>query len=227
MNLEDKIVLAHRGYFNKESRKEYKENSRDVCRVSGTKEHIDIIEIDVRKSKDGVLWCYHGKFFQYHFSLRKPLYFSEIKEKYNANTLEEVFEVIPEDKILYLDIKDATVTINDILKILKGKKFKEIIIGKISVSTAFLDKFTDLPEGFVKIMNGNIFAPFYNLEKLKAKKYKYFEVVFPFQVRKELVKKVFDCGLEFKCCDLFFLSKENYWDVINKYGIKHISSNFI
>jgi len=55
MNLEDKIVLTHKGCFNKECEKMYRENSKEVCALSVRKDYIHIIEIDVRKSKDGIL----------------------------------------------------------------------------------------------------------------------------------------------------------------------------
>lgn len=51
MNLQTKIVLPHKGFFNKESEKQYKENSVEVCKISATKDYISIIELDVRKSK--------------------------------------------------------------------------------------------------------------------------------------------------------------------------------
>jgi hypothetical protein len=228
MNLQDKIVLAHKGYFDKASTKVYRENSREVCEISSRKDYIDIIEVDVRKSKDGVLYCYHGTLPQYWFVLRTPRIFSDIKKKYNVDTLEEVLGVIPDNKIIVLDLKTKSITKADILNSLKGKKYKRIILGNTSLtSVSFLERFNNMPEEFVKVMNGNIFCKFYDLAKLKDKNYKYFEVVFPFQVSGGIIQKVSKYGMEFRCAGLFFSNKESYWKKINAYGIKHVSSDFI
>ena len=228
MDLQNKIVLAHMGYFNKDSRKTYKENSKDVCKISTTKDYIGIIELDVRKSKDGVLYCYHGTLLQYWFGLRDSAKFSDIKKKYGIDSLEEILQVITEDKTVFLDLKSKSITREDILTALKGKKFKEIILGNTGLaSVSFLERFSDMPEKFVKAMNGNIFCNFYNLKKLKLKNYKYFEVVFPFQINKKLIENVKKNGLEFRCAGLFFPNGKSYWEKINKYNIKHVSSDFI
>ena len=71
------------------------------------------------------------------------------------------------------------------------------------------------------------FCNFYNLKKLKDKNYKYFEVVFPFQINKKLVENVKKNGLEFRCAGLFFSNEKSYWDKINKYDIQHVSSDFV
>lgn len=227
MDLKDKIVLAHKGFYNKESIHLYRENSKEVCAISTTKDYIKIIELDVRKSKDGILYCYHGNFFQYYFYLKIPRNFSELKKKYGVDSLEEILKVITEDKTLLLDIKDKSITKEDIIKDLSGKKFKEVILGNTSFSTSFLKDFKDMPDGFVKIMNGNIFCNFYNLKKLKSEGYKYFEVVFPFQVRKGVVDRTSSNGLELSFPSLFFLGARSYWNKINKFNIKRINSDFV
>ena len=228
MDLQNKIVLAHMGYFNKDSRKTYKENSKDVCKISTTKDYIGIIELDVRKSKDGVLYCYNGTLLQYWFGLRDSVKFSDIKKKYGIDSLEEILQVITEDKTVFLDLKSKSITREDILTALKGKKFKEIILGNTGLaSVSFLQRFSDMPAQFVKAINGNIFCNFFNLKKLKEKNYKYFEVVFPFQINKKMIENVKKNGLEFRCAGLFFPNGKSYWEKINKYNIKHVSSDFI
>lgn len=225
MDLTDKIVLAHKGFFNKESERLYRENSKEVCGISNTKKYVSIIELDVRKSKDGILYCYHGTFFEYYFGLGFTKYFSDIEKKYQVDSLEDILEVIGENKAIFLDIKDTNITKNDILEVFVGKKFKEIILANKSIS--FLDGFGDMPKEFVKIFNGNIFCNLYDFAKLRSKNFKYFEVVFPFQVRKKIIKKVYDAGMEFRCSSLFFANKQSYWRKIDKYSLKHISSDFI
>jgi len=228
MNLQNKIVFAHRGYFNAESKKKYRENSKQLYKISTTKDYIRIIDMDVRKSKDGILYCYHGTFFQCHFSLRIPRNFSEIKKKYGVDSSSEILEVIREDKSISLDIKSKSITKADILKALEGKKFKEVILGNNTVtSVQFLERFNDMPVQFVKTMNGNVLHFLYDLKKLKDKNFKYYEVVFPFQVNKKVVEDTSRNGLIFGCIGLFFLSRKSYWKKINKYNIKLVSTDFI
>ena len=228
MDLQNKIVLAHMGFFNKECRNTFRENSKDVCKVATIKDYIGIIELDVRKSKDDMLYCYHGTLLQYWLGFIFSQKFSDIQNKYSVDSLEEILEVITEDKTVFLDLKSKSITREDILNTLKSKKFKEVILGNTGLdSVSFLQRFSDMPAQFVKAMNGNIFCNFYNLKKLKDKNYKYFEVVFPFQINKKLIENVKNNGLEFRCAGLFFPNGKSYWNKINKYGIQHVSSDFV
>ncbi len=213
------------GFFNKASRKEYRENSKEVCAISSEKDYVDIIELDIRKSADGILYCYHGNLFEYHFILKLPLRFASLQKHYHVDTLKDVLSVIDEKKSIFLDIKDTKITRGDILDDFKDTNFKEIIIGNKSV--LYLDRFIDMPNNFVKILNGNIFCNFYDAQKLRKKGFKYFEAVFSFQVNTESFKKVKKGGLMFRISGLGFLTKDAYWKKIHKYNISHISSDFI
>lgn len=216
------------GYFNKECHKIYRENSKKVCEVATTKDYIGIIELDVRKSKDGILYCYHGTLLQYWFWFIFSRKFPDVKKKYSVDSLEEILDVITEDKTVFLDLKSKSITREDILNALKDKKFTEIILGNTGLfSVSFLGRFNNMPSQFVKAMNGNIFCNFYDLKKLKEKNYKYFEVVFPFQINRRLIENVKKNGLEFRCAGLFFPSGRSYWEKISKYNIQHVSSDFI
>lgn len=225
MNLHDKIVLAHKGFFNKECSKLYRENSMDVCKVSTTKDFISIIELDIRKSKDGTLYCFHGSFVEYYFDLRFKKNFSIIKEKYNVDSLSDILDVITEDKIIFLDIKDRNVNKEDILNAFNGRKIREVILANKSVS--FLNRFNTMPMGFVKMLNGNIFCEFYDMKKLADDNFKYFEVVFPFQISKKLLDRVLACDMQFLCSGLFFFNRKQCQDTTDRWGIKYISSDFI
>ncbi len=225
MDPRDKIVLAHRGCYNNECRTKYQENSREVCAVSTTKDYIKIIELDLRKSKEGILYCHHGPIIQYFTILKFPQKLSNLKEKYNVNSLEEILNVITEDKIIFLDIKDSSVTREDILAAFSGRNFKEVILGNKSVS--YLKRFDNMPEKFVKKLSGNPFCNFYNIEKLKKNNFKYFEVVFPFQINQKIVNEVHANNMEFKLWGPLSSNKEGIWNKINKHNIRHISSRFI
>lgn len=225
MDISKKIVLAHKGFYDFYSKKKYIENSKEVCAISTKKDYIKIIELDLRKSKDGILYCYHGNLFEYYIHLKIPKTFSEIKKKINVDSLSEILDVITEDKSIFLDIKDNSITKEDIIKVFNNKYFKEVIMGNKYVS--YLNRFSNMPNNFTKILNGNIFCNFYNLQKLKTNNFSYFEVVFPFQISKKVISNVEKAGLNFRCAGLFFLTKKSYINKIEKFGIKHISSDYI
>ena len=224
MDLKDKIVLAHKGYFNKDCQRVYQENSKELCYVTTSKDYINTIELDIRKSKDGILYCYHGSFLEYFFFLKFPKDFSYLQKKFKVNSLKEILEVIGEDKAILLDIKDHSITKEDIAEVIGSKKFREVIIANKSPS--LLRRFDGMSVKFVKMLNGNIFCKFYNIDKLKKENFKYFEVQFPFQVSKRIIKKVGD-KMDFGCAGIFFLNKKTYWNKINKSKINHVYSDFI
>lgn len=59
MNINNKEILAHMWYSNLQSRNLFRENSIDACIESSNNDNVSIIELDVRKSSDWVLYCYH------------------------------------------------------------------------------------------------------------------------------------------------------------------------
>ena len=121
-------------------------------------------------------------------------------------------------------MKDMAITRDDVLDAFRAKKFKEVIIGNRSVR--FLRRFDPLPPLFSKILNGNILCGFYDLEKLAAKGFRYYEPVFPFQTDMDTVARARALGLECWMSGILF-SKESYWRKIRASGITHVSSDFI
>ena len=61
---------------------------------------------------------------QYWFGLKDSAKFVDIKKKYGVDSLEEILQVITDDKTIFLDIKSKAITKEDILNALEGKKFK-------------------------------------------------------------------------------------------------------
>lgn len=224
---DQKAVFAHRGYFNKASKRFYRENSKAICEAAAQKDYVKVIEIDVRKSSDGVLYCYHGKLLQYYFSLRIPRKFSNIRRRYHVDTLSDVLDVIPEDKVLFLDIKSRSITRSDVLGVLAGRTFKEVVLGHTSLTTAFLDRFYDMPPGVVKAMNGLVLRRFHDIKKLKEKNYKYIAATFPFQVDLDIVRKAEQHGIELMYMGVFSRGAKHYLRVVDKYGIPHVFSDFV
>ena len=224
MNLPGR-VMAHRGYFNKESRNAYRENSKELCRVASNKDYVEAIELDVRKSQDGILYCYHGTLLQFFLLLKIPRDFAYIRRRYHADRLSEVLEAIPGDMVISLDLQDASITRADILDVVGGKRFKEVILAAPSVS--FLDRFHDMPGQFVKFMVRNPFAPSYDPKKLKDRGYKYYEVMFPFQATGKVAERAARAGLGFSLQAMFFLSEQNYWRKVRDFGVVWIASDVI
>lgn len=226
VDLKDKMIYAHKGYFNRASYDTYRENSVEVFKMADSKPYIQAIELDVRKSKDGVLYCYHGNLFQYLFILKLHLPFAELKKRYGAPTLTEVLDVISPGKVLILDMKDTKVTKEDIASVFAGKQFREIVIANKSVS--FLKRFNDMPKEFVKMLNGNIFSTFYNFPKLREDNFKYFEIVFPFMATKKTLARIKENGLEFVGFPAaIFLGEKQYLRCVNKYNLPYIPAYFV
>ncbi len=96
----------------------------------------DIIEIDVRKSKDGVLFCHHGSvpFGVLRAQFLRFLNFSfTIKSLGTINTTVELIEVIPENIIVYLDIKDKNINAAEILEIINRFSAHKIWLAAYSL----------------------------------------------------------------------------------------------
>lgn len=85
-----------------------RENSRTAV-LNSLRFKPDLIELDIRRSADDVLYCYHGfpavpMFFLAHFL--KYLPFATIRRWLRVNTLEEILSAVKKPSSFYLDIKD-------------------------------------------------------------------------------------------------------------------------
>jgi len=224
-DLKNKLVLAHAGFSNRSASQRYRENSIAGVTESAATDYIDIIELDLRKSSDGVLYRFHGNLLRYYTMLKFPLRFETLQRWYQVDTLADMLRVIPSHKCIFLDIKNTSVTRADLLGIFTDKEFQEVIIGNKSVR--YLRQFTDMPTMFVKILNGNVLCNFYNLTKLRAEGFKYFEVVFAWQLGTKAVQRVAHSGLILRISGLGFFSSKHYWRTIKRHNITHVSSDFI
>lgn len=122
---------------------------------SSTRYNPDIFEIDVRKSRDGILFCHHG-------SLPFGLVFSQALFLLNfgfilkllgpLNTLNEILNAIPASAITYLDIKSRHITGEDLLEIIGGHMARQIWIAAYGLN--HLKKLRDkLGDNFVYVFN--------------------------------------------------------------------------
>jgi hypothetical protein len=113
------LILAHGG-----GRAHGRENSIGAIRAA-LKYRPDIIEIDVRKSSDGVLFCHHGS-IPFGVSAAQLFRFLPFKQIQvfagKRDTLQEILREIPETVSVYLDIKDWSITAADLEPLIRGRR---------------------------------------------------------------------------------------------------------
>lgn len=144
------LIMAHKGIYNKEQ-----ENSIEAVKKS-LNHGAEIIELDIRKSSDGTLFCYHGNSFQYLFprlSFKKEI--CKLKNKFPClSTLEDIAKLVGNKSILFLDIKDYSIDLKEIKKALKVTKLKEVWIAARSLN--YLRKLGKLPKMWKKVCNSGV-----------------------------------------------------------------------
>lgn len=96
----------------------------------------DIIEFDVRKSRDGVLFCFHGsKPFGFLLAYWLKVFpWNVIKKIISAEPLDHVVSHIAGDPIVFCDIKQRNINANDLSKVFDAYAFKSIWFAAISFS---------------------------------------------------------------------------------------------
>jgi hypothetical protein len=85
----------------------------------------DIIEVDVRRSRDGIVYCHHGSepWGTVAAAFFLLLSFKQIQRLVGQrDTLQEVLANIPEHTDVYIDLKDIWITAKDLKSILNGRK---------------------------------------------------------------------------------------------------------
>src|SRR3989344_5455848 len=116
------LIMAHAGGLS-----HGRENSVDAV-LNSSKYVPDIVEIDVRKTKDNALLCYHGSI---PFGLALAQFFCFLTESTirrligQVNTLSDIIESVSVNSILYLDIKDSKINSEDISSVLKMSRKKK------------------------------------------------------------------------------------------------------
>ena len=163
--MNEPLVMAHRGgeYFDSENILESVEKSLGIG--------ADLIELDIRKSKDDILFCYHGGLWEVLFS---RFYFNrDLKELMKRNeriaVLSDVVELMNEDDVLFLDVKDKSISVEDLENALIG------FGGKVyfaSNSFDYHERVGDLPEDWKRVYNVGLWklTP-WNFEKIKKLKF--------------------------------------------------------
>ncbi len=115
----------------------------------------DIIELDVRKSEDGILYCFHGNFLEFLFpKIFLTGSFSLLrKKKPTLTTLKELAQVVGKKSILFLDIKDYSISFSEIKDVLIDIPTLEIWIAAQNID--YLRAFPS-PTSWKKVCNGGV-----------------------------------------------------------------------
>ena len=185
-------IVAHRGLV----QDNIKENSLDSVK-NALKYKINVLEIDLRKTKDNQIVLHHNREFiignqGYYID---QLTLKELKQLINITPLDEIFKIWGKNKI-FLDIK-VTGAEQEILNLIKKHKMEKYV-----VIDSFLPKVTkkfreiapklEYAAPFInKTWKGILWYPFYTFffprkaVKLKAK---YIEVPAPL-LKKSFIKK--------------------------------------
>lgn len=162
----------------------------------------DIIELDIRKSKDAVIYCYHGfiplayflRFFKYRF----------IEKWLRAETLEELISAIPKGAIAYCDMKQKNISPSEFRKTFKGFH-GEVWIAAYSLN--YIAKLKRSLKGrFRFVYNFGLFHFARSIKKAKAAGVDIVQV-FPWQWKPKYLKKIKKLGMAYGVCSFLIGQK--------------------
>lgn len=155
------LIMAHKGgdFFGEE-------NSLKAVRKS-LEYGAEIIELDVRKSADDILFCYHGNFLEFLFpKLFFKKNFKDLEMNHSSiSNLKDIANEIGSKRYLFLDIKDESILLDEIKNTLKGIPLKEIYIAHRNEN--YLKGLGKFPENWKKVINMGYFFSTSKIKKLK------------------------------------------------------------
>jgi len=178
--------------------------------AEATRHNLDIIELDVRKSKDRILFCHHWSKFVW---ILKYLNFGFIKKKFKINTLEEVLNVIPTKNIIFLDIKDKRITAED-LKRVCDKFDQEYWLA--SCNLPYLGQLKSVLNNYKFVYNFGFLFFKKGIQKAKAQGVNIIKV-FRWQLNTNLKSHLLQSDLQFNIHP-WFLNAKQYLEMVEKYG---------
>jgi len=185
-------------------------NSLTITREA-VKYPFDIIELDVRKSRNNVLYCYHGRFLAI---LLKYFKFQTIKRIINADLLEEILNIVPSSKIIFLDIKEKNISSNDLNKIC-CKYQNEFWLAAYNLN--YLNRLKKyLNNNYQYIYNFSFFFLNLGVSKIKKNNINIFKI-FWWQCTDKNINKIKNLGLVY-AIQKMFCSQKRYDKLVQKYG---------
>lgn len=211
MNPLKPYLMAHAG-----GKKHGKENSVKSVKNCG-KYKPDILELDLRKSKDGVLFCYHGfpdfpVFFLAYFL--RFFKFQTIKRFLKVDILKDVLDAVNWKAIVFLDIKQTNITGDEIDGVCSKYKMEfwlafykfryfELLKEDLEDSYKYIYNF-----GFINFKRGFKKVKKNGLDAMK---------VFTWQCSEKNMKMLNDSNSAYTVQPLF-TSRKKMKRLINKYG---------
>ena len=201
------LVMAHRGGF-----AHGKENSSTAVRES-LKNYPDIVEIDVNKTSDQVLFCYHGSNAWELFLLVvvRFLPFRIVAHLITGvETLEDILSTIQTSNnqvIVYLDIKSTSISAGDLSNVLGKGNLVSVWIA--AYTFRHLDRLRrGLGEEYVYIFNRA--AVFFRNALRKSSKIADVLQLFRHQWTKENINLARGLGLEVSLFSGFLKTRERF-----------------
>jgi hypothetical protein len=141
------LVMAHGGGLG-----HGRENSVEAIREA-LKYNPDIVEIDIRKSRDGILYLHHGSI---PFGVFAAQFFGFLKFDWiqrfvgKLDNLQAGIEAVPSSVDVYLDLKSTNITSADLKSLISGKR--NIWVTAYSVPQ-LSELRSGLGEDFVYVLN--------------------------------------------------------------------------
>jgi hypothetical protein len=147
------LVMAHRG-----GPLPGEENS--ITRVlRSVSLRYNLIELDIRRSSDGILYCHHGNalsivmpYFESRFT------FAELKERFPwILPITTLVCRIPREISIFLDIKDLTISRTDLVSLAGTLSMHSVFLASRSIR--FLSHIDNLPQNWKKVLNVGTVCP--------------------------------------------------------------------
>lgn len=203
------LIMAHKG-----GTAYGRENSLETIRKALEIMPDVIIEVDVRKSRDGVLYCHHGSvpfgvaaaaFFGY-------LSFAQIQKLIGQrDMLSAIFKAIPETAIIYLDIKDRSVTAEDLKQVIGAHR--RVWIAPLTTAKHLKELRSVLGEEYAYAYNRPVLFPRRMMRKLGSQTD--FLQSFWWNWNKDIVAEIEGHGAVYHLCQ-WFISTPRYVTYLNR-----------
>lgn len=181
----------------------FKEHSLEAIRNSNVLKP-DMIELDVRKSRDWVLYCYHGNIpfgFIWAYSGMFKRY-SEMKKKIDwLMTLSEILEEINYPAIIYLDIKESSINAEDLDNVFQKYKDKFPLIYISWYRTTYLKRIKNEAKHSYKYAYQ---IPIFRVTSFLKKSERVLDMIKVWKWDKDKVNQLREYGYEVKLSSKFY-----------------------
>lgn len=173
----------------------------------------DIIELDLRSSRDGILYCHHGLFP--FVLLLKYMSFSFVQKFIKVDTLQDILNEIKETTIIFLDIKETGIPANRIDAICSERKNKVWLAS--STSLRYLSKLQHVLKNKYRYIYNFSFLSFQRgLKKSKHSGIDCFKIL-KWQCTEKNIQQIRQAGMEFTIHP-WLVKEKQYKKLVEKYG---------